>query len=105
VVAAVILVVVVVVIGVLAWQSQRSSPDAAVVGDCVSHGSGDDIKVVACTDATAAFKVVGKVQNKTQTDFNLSSESICKPFPGVQSAFWKGKVGSTGYILCLAPAK
>jgi hypothetical protein len=101
VVALVVLVIVVAGIGILAYQSAKTSPDAAGVGDCVSKGSAEDIKVVNCTSASAAYKVLGKVENKTQVDFDLSSKSICSPFTGAQSAFWKGEVGKPGYVLCL----
>jgi hypothetical protein len=60
---------------------------------------------VKCTDAKAAYKVVGKVTNQSQVAFNISSARICKPYPGATSAFWKGKVGKSGYVLCLGPVK
>jgi hypothetical protein len=94
-----------VIIGVLAWKAAQHSPDAAKVGDCVSRVGTNDIKIVSCTDSTAAFKVVGKVNNQTEAAFQISTGSICKPFPAAKSAFWKGKVGSTGYVLCLGPVK
>jgi hypothetical protein len=103
--AGIFLLVIVVVVVVVAVKARQGNPDSAVVGDCIHHGSGDNVKVVDCKDASAAYKVVGKVENKTQPQFDLSSGTICKPFPGAQSAFWKGKVGSTGYVLCLAPIK
>lgn len=95
----------VIVIGIIiaAVVSQKGNPDSAKVGDCIHHGSGDEVKVVSCTDSSAGYKVVGKVEDKTQTQFDISSDSICKPFQGAESAFWKGKVGKTGYVLCLAP--
>jgi hypothetical protein len=105
VVAGLFLLVLAVVIIVVAVKARQGNPDSAVVGDCIHHGSGDNVKVVDCNDASAAYKVVGKVENKTQPQFDLSSDTICKPFPGAESAFWKGKVGSTGYVLCLARIK
>lgn len=103
VVALVVLVIVVGGISLLAWQAAKSSPDAAGVGDCVSKGSAEDIKVVNCTSASAAYKVLGKVEHKTQADFELSSKTICAPFAGAQNAFWKGEIGKPGYVLCLGP--
>lgn len=88
----------------LANRAQRAAdPDSATVGDCVTRSGADDLKVVPCGDAKAAFTVVGKVGNKSQVDLSLSSAEICKPFPAAKSAFWKGKAGQKGYILCLAP--
>ncbi len=105
IVALVILLAVVIVVVVFALKAAKSNPDAAKIGDCVSKGAAEDIKVVNCTSPNAAYKVVGKVEHKTQVDFDLSSATICKPYPTAQSAFWKGKVGEAGYVLCLAPAK
>lgn len=106
-VALVFLLVLVAVIGFFGYKASKSNPDSAAVGDCVSKGSGsaEDVKKVDCTAATAAYKVVGKVEHKTQVDFNVSSQSICGPFAGAKSAFWKGEVGKAGYVLCLAPTK
>ncbi|MGI8332466.1 LppU/SCO3897 family protein [Actinomadura scrupuli] len=100
-----VIAVALVVIGVLAWKESHSSPDAAKVGDCVARSGANDIKIVSCTDSTAAYKVVGKVENQTEPAFRISTGRICKPFPAAKSAFWKGKVGSTGYVLCLGPVK
>ncbi|WP_141576663.1 hypothetical protein [Actinomadura sp. WMMA1423] len=78
----------------------KSAPETAQAGDCVAR-DGDGVKVVKCTDSTAAFKVVGKVEDKTRVQFSLGSETICRPFEGATSAFWKGEVGGEGYVLCL----
>jgi hypothetical protein len=80
------------------------SPDLAKVGDCMAGTGADNLKVIKCTDAKATYKVVGKVDGKSEVAFN-TDRSICQPFQGADSAFWKGKKGSTGYVLCLAPAK
>lgn len=80
-------------------------PDTAKVGDCMSGSSAENLKVVKCTDAKAEFKVVGKVNDKSQSDFNTGSAEICKPFPAAESAFWKGESGGKGYVLCLGPNK
>ncbi len=80
-------------------------PDIANVGDCMSGTSADDLKVVKCTEAGAQYKIVGKVEDKTQSEFNSDSGSICKAFPTAESAFWKGEEGGKGYVLCLGPNK
>jgi hypothetical protein len=100
-----VVVLLVTVVGVLAWQQGKSGPDVAKVGDCVSREGGNEISIVKCTDAKAVYKVAGKVEDQSQVTFNINSARICKPFPAAKSAFWKGKAGSNGYVLCLAPAK
>lgn len=89
---------------IMVWSTQKNSPDAATTGDCVSR-SGDDLKVVACSDAAATYKVVGRVENKTQVQFSVNSGQICGQFANAKSGYWKGEVGKAGYVLCLAPAK
>lgn len=103
IIALVVLVVVLGGIGIAAYSSSKSSPDAAKVGDCVSKTGDNSVKKVGCTDSSATYKVVGKVPHKTQVDLSLNSATICKPFPTAQSAYWRGEVGKEGYILCLAP--
>ena len=105
IIALVVLLLVVAGVGIGAWSSAKSSPDAAGVNDCVSKSGEDSVKKVSCTDGSAAYRVVGKVEHKTQADVSLSSATICKPFPGAQSAYWRGEVGKPGYVLCLAPVK
>jgi hypothetical protein len=61
--------------------------------------------VVACGSGDAALKVAGKVENKTQAEVSLNSAAICKAFPTATNAYWKGKIGKPGYVLCLAPLK
>jgi hypothetical protein len=105
IIALVVLLLVVAGVGIAAWSSSKSSPDAAGVNDCVSKSGSDSVKKVSCSDSSAAYRVVGKVEHKTQVDVSLSSATICKPFPNAQSAYWRGEVGKSGYVLCLAPVK
>jgi hypothetical protein len=101
----VILVVAVVVIGgliALGVFLNRDAASSAKVGDCVQQSGGDDIKVVKCDDANADYKVVGRVENKTQVEASLSA---CDPFPDAESAYWEGKPGEKGLVLCLAAVK
>lgn len=101
VVGLVIAAVVIVIVLVL----RQSDPDSAKVGDCMAGSSAENLKVVKCTDAKAQYKVVGKVENKSQTDFSINSAGICKAYPTAESAFWKGERGGKGYVLCLGPNK
>ncbi|SEG90002.1 hypothetical protein SAMN04489712_12510 [Thermomonospora echinospora] len=105
VVGLVVLAVIVGFIGVAGYLSSKSDPDTAAIGDCVARGSGSSIRVVECTDPASDYKVVGKVPDKTQVQFNISSQRICNPFPTAKSAYWKGESGGKGYVLCLAPVK
>lgn len=97
----------VIVLGLIAagYFLQKGSPDYAAVGDCVAGNSSEALRVVECTDPEVTYKVVGKVEDKSQFEFHTSSATICKPFPEARSAFWKGERGGSGYVLCLAPAK
>jgi hypothetical protein len=95
----------IIVVVIFGYLASKKSPDAAKIGDCVSRSGGNDIKIVKCTDAKAAYKVVGKVTGQSQVAFNINSGRICKPYPGTTSAFWKGKVGKSGYVLCLGRVK
>ncbi|HEU5157250.1 MAG TPA: hypothetical protein VFU43_09645 [Streptosporangiaceae bacterium] len=98
---------VIAVIAVIGFVSKfvTGDPDTAKVGDCMSGTSAQNLKVVKCTEAGADYKVVGKVDGKSQTEFNVGSERICRPFAGTESAFWKGESGGKGYVLCLGSNK
>jgi hypothetical protein len=105
--AIVILVVVLVVVGGLAaagWYFSRDAANKANVGDCVQQQGSDDLKVVDCASADADYKVVGRVEDKTQTEASLGA---CDDFTdqGAESAYWEGESGKKGLVLCLAPAK
>jgi hypothetical protein len=94
-----ILIVLVAGIGIAAWISNRHSPDGAKVGDCVHQTGTDSVEVIACTDPNAQFKVVGRVENQSETDASISS---CDAFDNATQVFWSGQQGGTGYVLCLA---
>jgi hypothetical protein len=105
IVALIVLVLIVIGVVIAALASGGSSSDSAAVNDCVTKPDNDNIKVVDCGSAGASLKVVGKVENKTQAEVSLDSAAICKPFPSATNAYWKGKIGKAGYVLCLAPVK
>jgi hypothetical protein len=100
-------IVVIAIVAVIGFASKffTGDPDTAKAGDCMSGTSAQNLKVVKCTEAGAQYKVVGKVSDKSQSEFNSNSESICKPFPSAESAFWKGESGGKGYVLCLGQNK
>jgi hypothetical protein len=87
------------------WKLLKGEdPDLAKVGDCMAGTNADNLKIAKCTDPKVGYKVVGKIDNKSEADFT-ADRSICQPFQEAGSAFWKGEKGSNGYVLCLAPAK
>ncbi|MEJ3654672.1 hypothetical protein WEH80_17025 [Actinomycetes bacterium KLBMP 9759] len=84
------------------WFIGRTAPAAAAVGDCVAERGTDDVAVVPCGDPSAAFRVVGRLEDRTMIDASLFA---CTPFPDATSSYWQGKqgVGELGLVLCLAP--
>ena|SRR5690349_4539049 len=97
------IVTIIVVLGILGgvlWAT-RHNASTAKVGDCMKQTGENSLKVVKCDDPKASFKVVGKVENKTQTDAQFSA---CDPFEAQkpESVYWEGESGKTGYVLCLA---
>ncbi len=80
----------------------RHAPEGANVGDCVRGTGGDSIETVDCTDPGAEFTVVGRVENKTETEAGLDA---CDPWPSAEQVYWSGQSGGTGFVLCLAPTK
>jgi hypothetical protein len=84
----------------------------AKVGDCLAGQTMDsttaqdvsDVRIVSCTASDAKYKVVGKVPNKTEVQFN-ADDHICDAYPTAVSALWQGRAGGVGSVLCLADAK
>jgi len=111
VVVPVVSVVVLGVIAVVVFLASRSSPVNAKVGDCLKGGAitsttaqdAGDVKIVSCTSADAKYKVVGKVDHKTKTDFS-NDDAICTPYvnAGATTALWGQTSGNNGFVLCLA---
>lgn len=94
--------------------------DNASVGDCVKDTtdqttgdgtriSGDNMKIVDCKDATATYKVVGKVDHVSRVEVSMPSlggngKGVCNPYPTASGSYWRGDAdGKDGYVLCLAP--
>jgi hypothetical protein len=79
----------------------RDDADTAKVGDCVAQTGSSSVHVVACNDATAEYKVVGRVEDKTETEAGISA---CGPFEeqGAEQSYWQGERGKQGFVLCLA---
>jgi len=91
------------------------STSDAKAGDCIadleSPPEGETVeannaRVVDCNSTDAKFKVVGRVDNKTEAEFNADDAGdlkICTDagFNNAEAEFWSGREGGTGYILCL----
>jgi hypothetical protein len=94
--------IILVLIGVSIWKKVSGNPDEAKVGNCLTGQTADDLLVVKCTDKDAQWTVVGKL---TDEDRPASGTMVshCGRWPTTEYAFWKGRSGGSGYILCLAP--
>ncbi|WP_433178082.1 LppU/SCO3897 family protein [Actinoallomurus sp. CA-150999] len=105
-------------VGIIVINRLSSGSDEAAVGDCVKktsdqttssgkHITGDNIKTVACTDASATYKVVGKVQHVSRISVSIEEmnggKGACSPYPSATVRYWRGKTSGDGYVLCLAP--
>ncbi len=94
-------VLVIVVVGVAsAVLLGRSEPRRAEVGDCLAGQAAEEIEVVACDDSRAAYKIVGKIDSITQSDWD-AKDNACEAYPTAESSFWEGTEGKAGYALCL----
>ena len=94
----------VVIGGPIAIIAAQSAPSAAKVGDCMSGQTAETLKKVDCTDASAAWTVVGRLSDKTEAQFDAEDDP-CSSFPTSETAYWEGKKGEKGFLLCLAPKK
>ncbi|MEA5361595.1 hypothetical protein VA596_18775 [Amycolatopsis sp., V23-08] len=91
--------VVVAAILALVWVATRSNGENAQVGNCVTESGENYVKIVDCGDSAATLKVVARVEDKTQTEAQVSA---CNAYPDADQVFWEGKEGETGVVLCLA---
>lgn len=90
----------VVVFGVALWLGM-DEPANAKVGDCVSGTSTEELQIVECDSPEAEWKVVGRGEDKARTEM----ESACQAFQNAERAYWEGREGQQGLVLCLASAK
>lgn len=103
-----LLAVVIVVVVIFGVRNSLSSPSNAAVGDCLKGTATNsetatevnDFQTVACTSSDAKFKVLGKIENKTEAEFE-GDRAICDKFPATTAEYWGGKQGEKGYVLCL----
>ncbi|TMM33732.1 MAG: hypothetical protein E6F99_23165 [Actinobacteria bacterium] len=83
------------------WFATRHSASYAKVGDCVTQTGANSVKIVKCDDPSATFKVVGRVDDKTEVDASIDA---CDSYAsqGAVSVYWQGTSGGKGMVLCLA---
>lgn len=103
----IIVILIIAVGGGVAWFLNRDDAMNAKVGDCLGGGTSaetvtaEDLKIMACGEPTAWFKVVQKVDNKTEAAATI--DPGCTDASAV-STYWYGKKGESGSVLCLALA-
>jgi hypothetical protein len=81
--------------GYWAWKGDASR---AAAGSCVK-ADGDSVTVLSCDDSDAEFKVLGRVEDKTQIAAGITA---CGDFDGTEQTYWESSGGDTGFVLCLA---
>jgi hypothetical protein len=94
-------VLVVVGLGIAFALYRASGATAPKVGDCIDHVSGNEIRVVECTDAAVDMKVIGVVGNQTEAQFD--NDESCAAFPDTDASYFEsgGRGVTNGYVLCL----
>ncbi|MDG4823496.1 hypothetical protein O7635_16685 [Asanoa sp. WMMD1127] len=96
----------VLIVGGIIWAFASGDPTMAKSGDCLIGQQADDIKIVGCDDATAEWKVVGKVEGVSEADYNATQDDTsCTSYTTATASFWSGKKGGSGDVLCLEPLK
>jgi hypothetical protein len=79
------------------------------VGECLNEASPEDMEVVDCGSAEAAWNVVGSDGTWTRGDFDAAAQGdVCQEFPETQQALWVTESptvdsGTEGEVICLAP--
>jgi flagellar basal body-associated protein FliL len=85
----------------------------AKVGDCLSGKKIDqssdkfqkaDLKVVKCSDPDALYKVVGRVEDRTQSQAQ-TDDNVCGAFADATNLYWQGREGEKGTVLCMKENK
>ncbi|GAA3197008.1 hypothetical protein ACFO1B_00955 [Dactylosporangium siamense] len=97
-----------VVLAILAgvgWYLNRDAALNAKSGDCVHQVSANELKIVKCDASDADFKVVGKVDNKPESEAMGANSTVCNAFEATTNVYWEGKPGKNGDVLCLQSLK
>jgi hypothetical protein len=90
--------------GFLAYKYFTNDTDVAKVGDCVIDApDANDMKTVACGDATAKFKVVGRAEGSYTSS---TANAACQAYPSATDiVLAEGARRQRGYVLCLEAIK
>jgi hypothetical protein len=94
--------VVLLVLAGVGWYLNRDAGENAKVGDCLHQSGTNEVKIVKCDAADADFSVIGKVENKKESE---ATETACAAFPETAASYWWGKAGKDGDVLCLKSLK
>ncbi|GLX08068.1 MULTISPECIES: hypothetical protein [unclassified Microbispora] len=90
--------------GGFAYKQLTGAPEIAKAGDCMSGATADELKVVSCTDPAATLTVEGRIEGKTEQEWDADKDGkICSAYSKADQTFWEGEEGKAGYVLCLAP--
>lgn len=88
------------------WANITGDVSTASVGDCVNNFAVvDDAKVVDCASPDAKNKVVGIVEDVTESEFTTKEQTLCNAFPTWEQVVWIGRKGGNGDSWCLEPIK
>ncbi|HEX4224225.1 MAG TPA: hypothetical protein VHZ97_17785, partial [Pseudonocardiaceae bacterium] len=117
----IIIVVAVIVGGIIALVNLHTDPGNASVGDCIANlpqgntsapQDASNAKKVDCTDSSAAYKVLGTVDDSTGHDLDdqQSMARTCAQWPQTTYAFEETKTDqsgddTSGTVLCLVDIK
>ena len=94
IVAAVVLVG---IVGVVIGLANGPAAVSADVGTCLAESSGKKLDVVDCGTSGAAYRVVARIPSQDKGGMDA-----CREHPDAAVAYWEGKSGSSGTVLCLA---
>ncbi|GAA3296937.1 hypothetical protein Dvina_25325 [Dactylosporangium vinaceum] len=95
----VISIVVLIVLAGVGWYLSRDDALNAKTGDCLHQKGANDLAIVKCDSSDANFKVLGRVEDKTESETN--ADDICAQWDATTATYWEGKSGQKGTVLCL----
>ncbi|MFI5908273.1 hypothetical protein [Dactylosporangium sp. NPDC051541] len=95
----VISIVVLIVLAGVGWYLSRDDALNAKVGDCLHQKGANDLSIVKCDSADANFTVLGRVEDKSETE--VDTAGVCDQFADATATYWEGKSGKKGTVLCL----
>ncbi len=84
------------------WWASRDDAQAAAVGDCMHRGSTNDnnpdLEVVDCSDASAQYKVLAKIEGSFTS---LTADKKCSEEASDFQYAYTETGGDTSFLLCL----